>query len=130
MNAGQIGLLTTFLFTSVVLVGCGVPLFRRKVGPNKLFGLRTKLTMSDDDIWYAANQVAGRWLIITGIGTAASAAAGVLAGMNETESAMLVIGGMLAGISLCVLASLAEQRRSVEERDRTDTNHVKSQRRV
>jgi uncharacterized membrane protein len=124
MNAGQIVLLTTYVFTSAVLVGSGIPLYRRKVGPNKLFGLRTKLTMSDDEIWFAANQVAGRWLIITGIGTAVSAVAGVLAGMNETESATLVTGGMLTGISLCVIASLAEQRRVVEERDRTGTNDI------
>jgi len=124
MNAGQIVLLTTYLFTSAVLVGSGIPLYWRKVGSNKLFGLRTKLTMSDDEIWFAANQVAGRWLIITGIGTAAAAVAGILAGMNETESATLVTGGMLTGISLCVIASLAEQRRVVEERDRTGTNDV------
>tara|TARA_R110002072_G_scaffold99008_1_gene218007 strand:+ start:143409 stop:143798 length:390 start_codon:yes stop_codon:yes gene_type:complete len=126
MNAGQVVLLATYLFTSVLLAGCGVPLFRRKVGRNNLFGFRTKLTMSDDIIWYAANQVAGRWLIITGIGTAISAIAGILAGMNETESAILVTGGMLIGISLCVLASLAEQRRVVEQRDH-DINDVEDQ---
>jgi uncharacterized membrane protein len=130
MNAGQIVLLTTYVFTSAVLVGSGIPLYRRKVGPNKLFGLRTKLTMSDDEIWFAANQVAGRWLIITGIGTAVSAVAGVLAGMNETESATLVTGGMLTGISLCVIASLAEQRRGVEERDRAGTHDVEVHRQV
>ena len=122
MNAGQIVLLTTYLFKSVLLVGCGIPLFYRKVGRNKLFGLRTRLTMSDDEIWFAANQVAGRWLLITGFGTAISVVAGILAGMNETESAMLVTGAMLTGISLCVLASLAEQRRVVEERDRDIRN--------
>lgn len=130
MNAGQIVLLATYLFTSAVLVGSGIPLMLRKVGRNKLFGLRTKLTMSDDEIWFAANQVAGRWLIITGVGTAVSAVAGILAGMNETESATLVTGGLLTGISLCVIASLAEQRRVVEERDRVGFNHGETQRPV
>ena len=130
MNAGQTVLLATYLLTSAVLIGSGIPLMLRKVGRNKLFGLRTKLTMSDDEIWFAANQVAGRWLIITGIGTAISAVAGIFAGMNETESATLVTGGMLTGISLCVIASLAEQRRVVEERDRVGTNDVEVQHRV
>ena len=132
MNAGQIVLLTTYLYllSSAVLVGSGVLLFRRKVGPNKLFGLRTKLTMSDDEIWFAANQVAGRWLIITGIGTAASAAAGILGGMNGAKTAMLVMGVMLTGVSRCVAASLAEQRRVVEERDRTGTHDVEAHRQV
>ncbi|MDG2359824.1 MAG: SdpI family protein [Planctomycetaceae bacterium] len=88
-----------------------------KVGRNNWFGLRTNLTMRDDDTWYSANQVAGRWLIITGIGTGLSSAGGILAGMNEVESATLVAGGMLTGISICVFASLAEQRRVIEERD-------------
>ncbi len=130
MNAGQIVLLGTYLFTSAVLVGSGIPLYRRKVGRNKLFGMRTKLTMSDDGIWFAANQVAGRWLIITGIGTAISAVAAILLGMNETESATLVTGGMLTGISLCVIASLAEQRRIVEERNCVGTNDIEVQHRA
>jgi len=78
--------------------------------------------MRDDDTWYAANHVAGRWLIITGIGTGLSSAGGILAGMNEVESATLVAGGMLTGISICVFASLAEQRRVIEERDPADFN--------
>ena len=125
MNAGQIVLLATYLFTSAVLVGSGIPLYCRKVGPNKLFGFRTKLTMSDDEIWFAANQVAGQWLIITGIGTAISAIAAILVGMNEVETATLVTGGMLTGISLCVIASFAEQRRVVEERETVDFRDAK-----
>ena len=42
--------------------------------------------------------------------------------MNEVESATLVAGGMLTGISICVFASLAEQRRFIEERDSVDLN--------
>ena len=117
MNAGQTVLLATYLLTSAVLIGSGFPLYKRKVGRNNWFGLRTKLTMKDDATWFAANHVAGRWLIITGIGTALSAAAAILVGMNEVETATLVTGGLLTGISLCVFASLAEQRRVVEERD-------------
>ncbi|MGZ0172659.1 MAG: SdpI family protein [Planctomycetales bacterium] len=126
MNAGQIVLLATYLLTSAVLIGSGIPLYKRKVGRNNWFGLRTKLTMSDDDTWYAANHVAGRWLIITGIGTGVFAAAGILAGMNEVETATLVTGGMLTGISLCVFASLAEQRRIVEEQEHADFNDVEA----
>lgn len=116
-------LLATYLLTSAVLVGSGIPLYQRKVGRNNWFGLRTKLTMRDDPTWYAANHVAGRWLIITGIGTGLSAASCILAGMNEVETAMLVTGGMFAGISLCLFASLAEQRRVVEEPQQADFDH-------
>jgi len=122
MNAGQVVLLAIYLLTSAVLVGSGITLYQRKVGRNNWFGLRTNLTMRDDETWYAANQVAGRWLIITGIGTGLSSAAGILAGMNEVESATLVAGSMLTGISICVCASLVEQRRAIEERDPVNLN--------
>jgi hypothetical protein len=122
MDAGQMVLLATYLLTSAVFVGFGIPLYQRKVGRNKWFGLRTKLTMRDDTTWYSANHVAGRWLIITGIGTGLSAAGCILAGMNEVETATLVTGGMLTGISLCLFASLAEQRCIVEDRERADFN--------
>ena len=122
MNEGQVVVFATYLLTSAVLVGSGILLYQRKAGGNNRFGLRTNLTMRDDDTWYVANQVAGRWLVITGIGTGLSSAGGILAGMNEVESATLVAGGMLTGISICVFASLAEQRRVIEERDPADFN--------
>lgn len=124
MNAGQIVLLVTYLASSAIMVGIGTPLYHRKIGRNNWVGFRTKLSMSDDAMWYATNRAAGLWLMITGIGTAVSAVAAAFIGMNDIESATLVTGGMLTGVTLCVLASLAEQRRVLDERDHGDFSEV------
>lgn len=110
MNAGQLILLATYLTSSMALIGCGLLLYRRKVGRNRWFGFRTKLTMSDDALWYSANRVAGFWLIVTGFGTAAVALVTSFIGINAAQSATLVTSGYVAGITICVLASSAEQR--------------------
>jgi hypothetical protein len=46
-----------------------VPLMRRKVGPNALYGFRVRRTLEDPAIWYDANAFAGRCLFYVGIGT-------------------------------------------------------------
>ena len=46
-----------------------VPLMRRKVGPNALYGFRVRRTMENPAIWYDANAFAGRCLFWSGIGT-------------------------------------------------------------
>jgi hypothetical protein len=99
MNDGPTILLVTYLASSAVMVGCGIPLYRRKIGRNKWLGFRTKLSMSDDAMWYATNRTAGLWLVVTGAGTALAAVAAPFIGMNDVESATLVTGGMLTGIT-------------------------------
>jgi hypothetical protein len=46
----------------------GVPLMRRKVGPNALYGFRVRRTLEDPRVWYEANAFAGRCLFYSGIG--------------------------------------------------------------
>ncbi len=56
-----------FVTIGVVLIGIGMPLLRERVPPNPWYGLRTPKTCSDRKIWYAANRVCGRDLMIAGI---------------------------------------------------------------
>ncbi|HSU68836.1 MAG TPA: SdpI family protein [Tepidisphaeraceae bacterium] len=51
----------------ILIVGFGIPLARGKVAPNRLYGFRTRKTLSDPAIWYPANRFAGRGLIAAGI---------------------------------------------------------------
>ena len=50
-----------------------LPLIRRKVGPNLLYGFRVPQTLSDPDVWYAVNAHFGRRLLATGIATTLAA---------------------------------------------------------
>ena len=61
----------SFMFLNVVvgllIVGLSIPLIRRRVKPNRLYGFRTPKTMSSEQIWYKANAYAGRIGLWTGI---------------------------------------------------------------
>ena len=70
MNAfANPAILSMFLFVFVGLLNAGlaVPLIRRRVKPNYLYGFRTPKTLSDERIWYEANAYAGRLLLRLGI---------------------------------------------------------------
>ena len=58
-----------FWFLGFVFIGVAIPLLRRKVGPNPLYGLRVKETFENEDVWYEANARSARDLVWIGIGT-------------------------------------------------------------
>jgi len=45
----------------------GWPLATRKVGPNRWYGLRVPATFADREVWYDANALAGRDMILLGV---------------------------------------------------------------
>src|SRR6185436_9334782 len=47
-----------------VLAVVSVPMILGKVPPNPLYGFRTRLTLSNPDIWYPANAFSGRALLV------------------------------------------------------------------
>ena len=59
-------LAVVFGLLGVLFIGLGVPLFRGSIGVNGLYGFRTPKTMSDETVWYEANKILGRDLIIAG----------------------------------------------------------------
>ena len=55
----------------VLLAMLGWPLAARKVGPNRWYGLRVPATFADRQVWYDANALAGRDMIVLGVAVAA-----------------------------------------------------------
>jgi uncharacterized membrane protein len=55
-----------FAFVGILFVVVGVPFYLGKVKPNSWSGFRTAKTLSDPEIWYAANKTMGRDLMIAG----------------------------------------------------------------
>ena len=60
------GAFTGYFIAGFVLFAVGVPLLRGWVPRNRLAGFRTPKTLSNDRVWYDANRVAGRDLMIVG----------------------------------------------------------------
>ncbi len=59
-------MLVLFLLINLLFVGLGWPLYKQKVKPNSLYGLRVGETMEDERVWYAANAYSGRDFIVLG----------------------------------------------------------------
>lgn len=57
----------------VLLTAISLPMMYDKVPPNGFYGFRTPRTMSDPNVWYPANRVAGRNLALAGVIVATAA---------------------------------------------------------
>lgn len=68
-------MLWLFLAAGTLMACLGVPLMRRRVPPNALYGLRVLATRADERVWYDANAAHGRDLVVLGGATAALALA-------------------------------------------------------
>lgn len=51
-----------FVFDGFLVIAAAIPFIQRRVKPNPWSGFRTSKTLSNPDIWYAANAYSGRQL--------------------------------------------------------------------
>jgi len=82
---------------SVVL---GVPLAGRRVPRNRWYGLRIPATFADEHIWYQANAVTGRDLIVVGVVVLLAAILLPRLGLGPSPAYTIACGGILAVGSL------------------------------
>lgn len=57
----------SLIFSGLLGAGLALPLLFDRVPRNSLYGFRTKLTLSSDEIWYPANRYAAKTLIAWGL---------------------------------------------------------------
>lgn len=48
---------------SIALIAISIPLAIQKIKPNRLYGVRTRLTLNNKAIWYKINRIYGLWMI-------------------------------------------------------------------
>jgi uncharacterized membrane protein len=116
----EIMVIMVFLFTAVgvLLLGLSIPLVRRRVKPNALYGLRVPATFADEWVWYEANARSGRDLMVLGVVQIALALLlALVPGITEdeygvTNAALIGVGALLCGVIGWRRANrLLEQRR-------------------
>jgi uncharacterized membrane protein len=97
----------------------GVPLASRRVPRNRWYGLRIPATFADEHVWYEANAVTGRDLIVVGIVLLLVAFLLPRLGLGSSPAyaavcvGVLAVGSFLATLRGWRLASrLLQQRRS------------------
>jgi uncharacterized membrane protein len=89
-----------FGWTALLLMGLSVPLIRRTVRPNRLYGFRTPATLKDERIWYEVNAKTGVDLLVVGagaLGIVVVHVAGLISDMVATVASLVWLTcGLLA----------------------------------
>ena len=69
LSTGELRVLVllAMLHVSALLVLISLPLAKRQIKPNSLYGLRTRATLADERVWYQANAYAARLMIRGGL---------------------------------------------------------------
>ncbi|MEW6731571.1 MAG: SdpI family protein [Acidobacteriota bacterium] len=62
-----------YFIMGLLYIGLGLPLYFKKIKPNRWYGFRTRKTLSDPEIWYAANKISGLDITIAGVVTSIAA---------------------------------------------------------
>ena len=94
----------------LLLIALGWPLARRRIKPNRWYGLRVPATFADERVWYEANATAGRDMMLVG---SAVGAAGLLLPVlglranlvSVTCAAILTVGSLAATLRCWRLAN-------------------------
>ncbi|MDS1271407.1 SdpI family protein [Lipingzhangella sp. LS1_29] len=116
----------------VILVTAGLLLVaaytgaKGKLHPNPLFGIRTDLTLSDDEAWYEVQRKSAPWMAAAGTATAVGGVSLIL--VNDGDMQMIMLLASLAVCVTLVIAGALMSSRAVRDerarRDRTtDENH-------
>lgn len=92
---GSLGLLTAAM---------AVPLIRRKIKPNALYGFRVRKTLEDPGLWYEANAYAGKCLLWFGVASSLSCITLYFAPIDPVAYALacltITMGGLATGVIL------------------------------
>ncbi|ODT97675.1 MAG: hypothetical protein ABS79_07150 [Planctomycetes bacterium SCN 63-9] len=72
MTALAMLFLIAHLSTGVLNILIALPLIRRRIPPNGLYGFRTRKTRANEQVWYDANAYSGHCLKLAGIATIAA----------------------------------------------------------
>jgi len=96
-----------YMILSVVMIIVALPLILEKVRPNNAYGFRTKKTLSDPGVWYAANRFTGWMLAVSGcVSIAGLVIVGNIPGMSDGANYSLVcLGVFLVPLILALVAS-------------------------
>ncbi|HEY9432462.1 MAG TPA: SdpI family protein [Blastocatellia bacterium] len=95
------GTFTGYFIAGFVSFAVGVPFLRGWVPRNRLAGFRTPKTLSNDRVWYEANRVAGRDMLIAGLVVMATAVVSALLAQQipgltlEKINKLVCIGALL-----------------------------------
>jgi nitric oxide reductase large subunit len=100
-------LLLLYTATGILLALLSIPLMRRKIPPNGLYGFRIPKTLNNPDLWYVVNQFSARrmfWIAIAFV--AAALGLYFLPGISIDEYAMSCLGVFSLGMVITIVQTV------------------------
>ena len=101
---GITGYSILFALLGLLFIGLGLPLWSRRVPPNKYYGCRTTKTLSDTEIWYEANSEHGRDLVFAGSLVFAASVIALSFGRNANSDHIVIALLTIFVVSVSVAA--------------------------
>ncbi len=80
------------LLVTFVMVASSIPLIFKWVPPNRLYGFRTRKTLSKREIWYESNHIAGWDLLLAGLAVFALSSAFGFSAITVLVPSALAVG--------------------------------------
>src|SRR5215204_3572903 len=106
MHSFMTFILILYVSLGLLSAALAVPLMRRKIAPNSLYGFRVRRTLEDPKVWYEANAFAGRCLFGFGIVTAiACLALSFLPAIDPVVYAIACLVIVLVGLAVSLILS-------------------------
>jgi len=104
---GKVALLVLFVASGLLLAALSVPLIFRKIPPNSLYGFRVRATLENEEVWYPANEYAGKRLLGVGLGTVVAAVGLFLMPNTNVGVYASAVGGIvMVGLAVAVIQSV------------------------
>jgi uncharacterized membrane protein len=103
-----------FVAVGLLYIGLAIPLIRRRVKPNQMYGLRMQATFADEWVWYEANAASGRDMLYGGL--CQSAAALLFFPVADVAYALVNAGVILGSALWLAVAGISRANRLLKQR--------------
>ena len=104
-------LLLLYCAAGVLLAGLSIPLIRRKVPPNSLYGFRIEKTMNNPELWYLVNYYSARRMLWTAIAFVVTALGlYFIPGISLDTYAMMCLGVFSIGMVITIVQTVNYMR--------------------
>jgi hypothetical protein len=100
-------LMLMYIGAGVLLLLLSIPLIRRKIPPNGLYGFRVPKTMNNPELWYLVNAYSARRMLWTAIAfVAAAVILYFIPGIGVDTYAMICLGVFTVGLTVTIVQSV------------------------
>ena len=100
-------LLLMYCSAGILLAILSIPLMRRKIPPNGLYGFRTQKTMDNPELWYMVNQYSAKRMFWTAVAFLVTALGlYFLPGIGLDDYAMGCLGVFTIGLVITIVQTV------------------------